>query len=390
MLRKLPVIGHPIGALDLLAALFSRNTPEGFLSQLKAMFSTRYLYLTNTGIASFYLVLLTLKKISKKTEVILPCYTAPSLVVAVRKAGLKPVFCDITLADFNADTEDLLRRVNDQTLCVVAVHMFGIPYGAVATLRERLPKGVFLVEDCAQAFGSKIKEAFVGTFGDFSFCSFGRGKNLSTYEGGCVLTSSGALAQGLERELAFLPKPGLATELKLGIKFAAFALVCRPFWYGLLHPLAARFKDNSVPSGFDVNRMADFTTAVGARLLKKAPRFFTRRQENGLCLLEALAGVEGLLLPNPSLGTTPVYNRLPVVVKEKDRLDKIVKELEAYGIESSGLYGKPLHHIFDLGYNKDEFPNAVYFAERLLTLPVHPFVLESDIATMAKVIRRVG
>ncbi|RLI00750.1 transcriptional regulator, partial [Candidatus Bathyarchaeota archaeon] len=64
------------------------------------------------------------------------------------------------------------------------------------------------------------------------------------------------------------------------------------------------------------------------------------------------------------------------------------KELWKVGIETSSMYIKPLHHIFDLGYRKEEFPNACYFAQHLLTLPTHPIMTERQLDKIIEIIRK--
>lgn len=390
MFRKVPLIGHPIGLGDLFSALCQRDPQAAFLEELKDILPLKHLFLTNTGIAAFYLILLSLKKISKKREVILPCYTAPSLVVAVQKAGLKPILCDISLKDFNADSGDALRRVTPDTLCVTAVHMFGIPWLGAADLKSGLAPGTFVIEDCAQALGSKIDGKHVGASGDFSFYSFNRGKNLPTYEGGCMATNSQALALELESAMKMLPKPDFASRLGLAFKLAALSFAFRPYIYGPLYFLISRFKDNTVPEDFRVLQGAPFEAGVGRALLRKSGVSFEKRLQNGLRLISALKGIAGILVPEISGRSTPVFNRLPVVFDDRLKLDRAILSLEKNGIETSRLYLKPLHHIFELGYRKEDFPNAVRLAQGLLTLPVHPLVTDADIATMIRVIREVA
>ena len=185
MYRKIAIIGHPIGLLDLFFAVFNRKAKRSLCKKIKNIFRARHVFLTNSGMASFYIILSVLKKLHRGREVILPSYTASSLIVAVRRAGLKPVLCDISLDDFNADLSDLAGRINKDTLCVVSVHMFGIPWSGIKGLnKKRGRQNIFVVEDCAQAFGAKIDGSPVGLFGDIGFFSFNRGKNLPAYEGG--------------------------------------------------------------------------------------------------------------------------------------------------------------------------------------------------------------
>ncbi len=387
MFRKLPVIGHRIGLGDLFVALFSRNAKSEFAQALRAFFNTPYVFLTNTGIASFYLILLSLRKLSVKTEVILPCYTAPSLVVAVKKAGLTPVLCDISLRDFNADLQDLLRRINPNTLCVVIVHMFGIPFNGISGLKKNIPGDCFIIEDCAQAFGSKIEGKAVGTFGDFNFCSFNRGKNLPTYDGGCAVTYDKKLALEFEAQMLKFPAPSIGYRLGLVIKLFALLFAFKPWCYGIFYFLIKYFKENTVPTDFQVTHTTSFQAGVGYVLLKRSGDCFEKRFRNGLYLIGALRGIKGLVVLDIAETLTPAFNRLPIIFEDEVELEKACALLEKNGIESSQLYLKPLHHIFDLGYKEHEFPNAVYLAKHLLTLPVHPLVEAKDMDVMVKAIK---
>jgi dTDP-4-amino-4,6-dideoxygalactose transaminase len=384
------MIGHPIQATDIfsgVAGAFHPASKQNFAQSLKDLTGMKHAFLLNSGIASFYLILQVLKKLSGKKEVILPCYTAPSLVVAVLKAGLKPVLCDIALSDFNAECRDLRHKITQDTLAVVVVHMFGIPFEGVHDPEGKSFSDVFIIEDCAQAFGSTLHGRPVGSFGDVSFFSFNRGKNLPTYEGGAILTNSKELSFGLETELLKFAPPGLPSRITLGLKLMALSIAFRPFCYGLFYPLISKFKDNSVPQGFDIAGWTSFQAATGASLLKKCEANFQRRFENGWALIEALQGHKGLITPKIAQDSWPVFNRMPLVFEDKARLDACEKKILAAGIEVSRLYLKPLHHIFDLGYKKDDFPNAVFLAEGLLTLPVHPFVDKRDIEKMIILIK---
>lgn len=390
-LRKIPAIGYPITLTDLWAGAsgaFDGRGLAAFGHGIKALSGARDVFFTNSGIASFYLILQALKKNSplQRDEVLLPAYTAPSLVVAVKKAGLKPALCDISLGDFNADKPDLLKRVSEKTLCVVCVHMFGIPFEGVLGLREAVAKDIFVVEDCAQAFGSKIGTRMVGASSDAAFYSFNRGKNLPTYDGGCIAVSSEALSSAFEKEAASLAAPSLFRQLSCAVKCAALFLAFRPFFYGLFYPLITHFKDNEVPSDFELMSYTFFQAAFGRSLLKSCEAAFDRRRENGLALAGALKSTEGVATPAIAQGVDPVFCRFPVLIKDKTKVEPLLRRILAEGIECSRLYLKPLHHIFDLGYAHHEFPNAVYFAERLLTLPVHPYVEKRDIETMVGVI----
>ena len=104
-------------------------------------------------------------------------------------------------------------------------------------------------------------------------------------------------------------------------------------------------------------------------------------------VLEGLRNAPGIILPKISSLTKPVFNRLPLLFEDTNRLSSMQHKLWAQGIETSRMYLRPLHHVFKLGYAKNDFPNAVYVASHLLTLPIHPGLSYIDIQRMINIIR---
>ncbi|UCD35853.1 MAG: DegT/DnrJ/EryC1/StrS family aminotransferase [Nitrospiraceae bacterium] len=349
---------------------------------------SRHLYLTNSGISAFYIILQALKKESQKSEVIVPAYTASTLVDAIRKAGLKPVLCDISLDDFNIDTESLPGIITSRTLCVVCVHMFGIPVKNIEKLRHSLPDGIFLIEDCAQAMGSVIGSKPVGTFSDAGIFSFNRGKNLPTCEGGCLFTSSDELSTGVESIMNGLRPAAFAQQVSLFVKLLSLAIAFKPSFYSVLYPLISVMKENRSAPDFTLAHYTSVQTALGIALLKKFNASCARRYRNGMALIDGVKNIDGILLPRIPRGVLPAFNRLPILFRDLKERAHVEMTLRDAGIESSRMYGRPLHHLFPLDYKKDDLPNSVYFAHHLLTLPVHPLVTEGHLSRMINTIAK--
>ncbi|MFA6216178.1 MAG: DegT/DnrJ/EryC1/StrS family aminotransferase [Candidatus Omnitrophota bacterium] len=390
MITKIPIIGAEFDSGDLMYALRHSGDElicNEFSFAVSLQMQEKYVYLVSSGIASLYLALMTLRQISGKREVVLPAYTAGSLVVAVKKAGLKPVLCDISMDDFNADIESLSGAVSENTLAVVCVHMFGIGMQSVSRIREKIPSGVFIIEDCAQAMGSKVQAKPVGSFSDISFLSFNRGKNLAAHAGGAIMTNNKELAEISSRLYAELSKQeGIWRNSNVAAKTYCFGLAVNPFWYGLGFPLISLFKSTRPPRDFSIEKIPNFQAGLGLMLLKKADTFFTRRHHNGMRIIEALQESKGIIVPHIASDARPVFNRLPVVFKDINKVEEVRKRLWRAGIEASRMYLMPLHHMFELGYESSAFPHASYLAARLLTLPVHPGVPEDLLLKMIYII----
>lgn len=382
MIKKIPIIGYKIILSDLFSGFkgfVSRSCKNEFQDMLSEFVQSKHVYLTNSGISAFYIVLQALKKKSPKREVILPAYTAPSLVVAINKAGLKPVLCDISLEDFNMNTKTIGKMVSSETLCVICVHMFGMPVRNMEQLKNALPDDILLIEDCAQAMGSKIGNSLVGSFGDFGIFSFNRGKNLPTYGGGGIFTNSDELVSDIENIVNELRAQGLIYEISLFAKFICLSIVFKPFFYSLLYPFISRFKEDKVPTDFTVMHYTPLQAKLGMVLFKRFDESCKKRYENAMTVINGLRKTGGIILPEIQDNLIPAFNRLPVVFKDLKKREKVERNLWEAGIETSRMYLKPLHHIFDLGYKKNDFPNATYFAEHLLTLPTHPVLTDNDL-----------
>ena len=389
MIRIYPIVDSPITLGDYAFALnkvFQSSAQKEFILSLLALTQSSFVYPTSSGNAAFYIILKAFSKRSMRNEVVLPAYTAGSLVVAVKKAGLTPVLCDISLKDFNLDKEHLLKVVSGNTLAVNCVHMFGIPMHGIVELSRSLPEGVYLIEDCAQSMGAKIQEDLAGSFGDISFYSFNRGKNMPLCGGGCISTNSESLAREVEKEFKHLDKEA---GFIIAVKALAFMLAVNPYFYGSFFDLLARFKDTAPPEDFTVKKISDFQADLCLSLARKRCELFRKRSENGMFLFRGLKCVSGIILPEIHANVHPVFNRLPVIFEDVNRRDVAKAALWKAGFEASVMYGLSLHHMFDLGYRLEDFPNANYLAGHLLTLPVYPSLRQRDLDRMVEVIKKI-
>ena len=389
MLKRLPIISSSAGFGDIISSLPGRrglSASSEFKEALSAATGVKNIYLTNSGISAFYLALKALSKLSPKKEIVLSAYTAGSLIVAIRKAGLKPVLCDISLEDFNMDPGAVMNTLSDNTLAVLAIHMFGIGSRGLGALRANLPRGAFLIEDCCQAMGSIGADSALGASGDISFFSYNRGKNLPLCGGGSISTGDVFIAKAIEDQMRDMPGISFSGELMIGLRSLAFTLFTNPYLYGLAYPLALRFREDAPPRDIEVKKIGDFTAALGARLIKMMDEFARRRYDNGAYLLKGLKALDGIALPEISEGSRPAFNRLPMLFKDLQRRQFTKERLSEAGIEASRMYLRPLHHMFDLGYGVLEFPNARYLAERLLTLPVYPKLKKRGLDRIIRII----
>ena len=390
-----PSAGTPVSFSDILQGFLSSCSHSNitFESVIKAYTNKKYCYFTNSGTAAFYIVLKALKTVSKRTEVILPAYTAPSLILPIKKAGLRPVLCDISLKTFNMDTQSLEKYINGNTLCIVPVHMFGLPMNMEDVLQIAQQHSLFVVEDAASSLGTTIDNRPTGVFGDIGFYSFNRGKNLSTLSGGCIVTDSEEIAAAIKTECALLPELGLVSKLKIAMKLIALALAVRPFFYTIFNDLISKLKYTTLHTDFESFVYTKFQAGVGCALFEQASKILNKRYDHGVFLLDMLAKTKGIRLPVLLPQTVPIFNQFPVLFDDENVKENCFEKINGNGIESTKLYPDPIHRVYDLGYDlgKDPFPNATYFSRRLLLIPTHPMMNVEKLSLIVNIIKnRLG
>ncbi len=127
----------------------------------------------------------------KNSEVIVPVNTWISTAEAVSRNSLKVVFCDINLEDYSLNIQDLKRKISNRTSAIIIVHLYGYPTDVLSIKNIVKGKKIKLIEDCAQAHGSRVKGKHVGTFSDISTFSFFPGKNLGAFgDAGAIVTNN--------------------------------------------------------------------------------------------------------------------------------------------------------------------------------------------------------
>jgi len=389
-------IGAPIEINNLLAAfshfLLHRDAQRQFATGIARFLGKKNIYFVNSGTTAFYLILKALKKFQRGEEVILPAYTAPSLVLPIKKAGLKTVLCDISLETFNMDLAALPGVVSPNTLCIVPVHMFGLPMDMGALLQLFEVNSIYLVEDAASSMGSKFRGKQTGTFTQAGFYSFNRGKNYTTFCGGCIVTDDTEFNGVLRDELRLLHFPSKIEQFLLLAKLFGLYLAFKPAMYTFFKSVISRFKYERLHHDFSVYLYNGFQGAFGMSLLTRMDDMFERRRKNGIHLYQALQGTNAIKLPSWPEDSEPVFNQFPILVEDPRLRNTLNAKLNSTGIESTILYPYPVHMAYNIGYDVsgDLFPNAEYLSKRLLLIPVHPLVEREALDRAVDIIRHAS
>ena len=160
---------------------------EQFEAEFALFLGTKHALAVTSGTGALHTAMSALG-LGPGQEVIIPAYLWVSVAAAIVNHGAIPVVADID-RNFCLDTHDLERKISQSTAGIILVHMSGAPGDAKKVERIARQHGLWLVEDCAQCLGGTIGGQNVGTFGDIGVFSFQMNKNMSSGEGGCLVTN---------------------------------------------------------------------------------------------------------------------------------------------------------------------------------------------------------
>lgn len=292
------------------------------------------------------------------------------------------------------DEEELIKSLNQNTLAVLSVHLFGLPSPIERLMSLKKKMGFHVIEDAASSFGTRDRKGFhSGTRGDVGFLSFNRGKNISTVRGGAIITNDDNLAIEFKKEVEALPEPDINKRLRIYIDGIGLSLAVRPWFYTIFYPLVSQFKKTTLHENFESFRYTSFQIGLGLSLLEKAEDIFQEREDKGKYLYNALKGLKELRVPSIPDGWRVVFNQFPIIVHDTLKRDILIERVLKAGIEATTLYDKPIHRIYEDDFQSqiksgtdDPFPNATFMAERLLLIPTHPFIGKKDLEKIVEII----
>ena len=328
----------------------------------------------SSGKAALMVILQALHRLSGRTKVIIPAYTCYSVPSAIVKAGLQVVPVDLAGQGFDYDYEALRATLGRDVLCVLSVHLFGIPSDTVRLKKMCEGAGIFVVEDAAQAMGASIDGRPAGTVGDVGFFSLGRGKNITCGSGGIALTDDAEIAKALDTVVSTLPSASITTSAASFVTLFALTLLLSPllYWFPAGLPFL-RLGETIFHDDFPVHRLSPFQ----ALLLREWPR--------RLSALDSVRRANGAHYRSHITSSTPgsdaiSYVRYPVVLADPARKDGLLHERDGVAVGISSMYPTSVGAIPQLHGRLTEyqFPRAERMARTLVTLPTHPLVTASD------------
>lgn len=302
-------------------------------------------------------------------EVITTPYTFTATAEAIRYVGAKPIFVDINPETLNTDVTKIEQAITSQTKAIMPVHIAGLPCDMDALREICKANNLVLIDDAAHAIPTEYNGQYIGNLGDLSAFSFYANKNMTTGEGGMITTNDDALAEPLRTmRLHGIDKDAWARQSK------------RSIW-----------RYDITTEGYKYN-MTDIQAAMGLCQLMKLNKQHERRQNFAQIYQSELAKFPQISTPfipeNPKEHAWHLY----IIQLHTGNRDEFVESLREENIECSVHY-IPLH-LFEFyqkqyGYSVGDFPRAEEVFERVVSLPLHPGLSESDVYFVIEAIGKV-
>lgn len=304
-------------------------------------------------------LLLTLKCLNLRGEVILPSFTYSSDAHALLWCGLTPVFVDIDRETFNLDPDKIEEKITKKTVAILPTHVFGNPCEIDAIERIARKYNLKLIFDAAHAFGSRYKNKSLAARGHATIYSLTPTKVLTAGEGGLVVTTDKNLADQLR-----------AAKLN-----------------------GDNFKREKEFLGFTA-RMSELQAIVGLENLRIFKKTVKRRVRLVNEYKNILSKIEGIRFQRITDDCSSVYKDMTVLIdaKKTDFLrDHLLLEFKKKHIQSKVYFDPPLHkkRVY-AAYQNLALPHTDYIAAHILSLPLYSHMPLKELKKVCEVIRHLS
>lgn len=362
---------------------------ESFSEKIADFLGVDNVILTNSGSSSNLLALsaLTSKKLGDKRllpgdEVITVAAGFPATVTPILQNGLVPVFVDVSLPTYNIDVEALKKALSPKTRAIFIAHTLGNPFDLDAVMKVVKERGLWLIEDNCDAFGSRYKGKYTGTFGHIATISFYPAHHITTGEGGAVVTNDEQLAQIVR-------------------SFRDWGRDCYCVG-GENNTCGKRFTQQfgTLPAGYDHKyvyseigynlKMTDLQAAIGAAQMDKLERFGARRRENFLRYQKIFSAYSKyFILTEATAGADPSWFTYVVSVREDAPFtrNELVTFLNERRIETRNIFaGNILRQPAFIGKPcrvEGELPVTDFIMNNTFFLGTYPGMTEEMFAYVA-------
>lgn len=327
-----------------------------FITQFENSFSeyigVKYSAAVCNGTVAIHAALLALG-ISEGDEVIVPSFTYIASVNAIKYTGAKPIFVDSNLITWQIDPAKIEESITQNTKAIMVVHLYGQPCEMDSIKQIADKHKLFIIEDCAEAFGSLYKGRHVGSIGDISTFSFFGNKTITTGEGGMVVTNN----QSLIEKVIHLKGQGLAKN--------------REYYHDII--------------GYNY-RMTNICAAIGLAQLERADELIKKKIQIAKWYEEKLKNLPVIF--HSQIGNVRhSFWMISILLNNSSERDKVREYLRSNEIETRPTF-HPVHLMPMYFVREFSLPVAEELGSRGINLPSYPDLNENDVDYICNMIKR--
>ena len=324
-----------------------------FENRFATYIGSKYAAATSSGTTALH-VALKAAGIKEGDKVLTTPFTFVASSNSILYCEGEPVFTDVKEDSFNIDPVQIRKKLeeNPDIKALLIVHLFGLSCDMDAIMELVKEYNLTLIEDCAQAHGAEYNGKKVGSFGDVSVFSFYPTKNMTTSEGGIVVTDSSEIID----------------KAKMLID----------------HGSSKRYEHKILGYNY---RMTNLAGAIGLKQLDKLDDFNHKRIENAKYFTDKLNDTKGIELPLYPDNKKHVFNLYTLKIENRDEFASYLEENGiGYGIHyPAPIYKQSLYQ--DLGFGNLQFPVTEKLCKQVISIPVHPGLSIEDREKIVKTIK---
>lgn len=332
-----------------------------FENEIAKFTGAKYCTLVSSCTAALHLACLTLN-LKKGDEVLVPAMTHTATSHVVEYTGAKAIFVDVNFITGNIDIDEIKKKITKKTKALIIVHMAGKSCELDKILKVCKKSNIKLIEDCAHALGTTFKKKHVGNFGLAGCFSFYPTKQITTGEGGALITNDIKIYKkvktlksfGIDKDLSQRKKPGEYNVNFLGYNY----------------------------------RMTDFQAALGYCQIIKYKKNLKKRKNIAKQYINLLKKNKNLILP--SYSSEDSFFIFQILFKDINKKNQIIKKFKLHNIGFSVHYERALpdmnYYKKKYNFGKKEFISSRSYGENIISLPVYPDLKKKEIVKICGLI----
>ena len=327
-----------------------------FEDSFKKKFNYKFATVTTNGTTALHLALLSLN-VKKGDEVIVPNLTYVAPVNAINYVGAKPILVDVNKENWLMEIDKIKEKINKKTKAILLVHLYGTCYNLdqISALKKRYK--IKIIEDCAEAIGTKYKKKFVGSVGDISTFSFYGNKTMTTGEGGMLVTK----IKFYYDKIVKLKSQGLNIHKK------------------------DNFYNHDIV-GYNY-RMTNICAAIGLAQLKKINSFISKKKKIDLLYRKFLKSNK-INFQKIDKFCNSSYWLTTILFNNANTKKKVFKYLKKKNIETRPIF-KPMNQLKMYKLSNKNFKNSLNLYSRGISLPSYPNLKLEEIKYISNSIKKI-